>query len=326
MPNDTATLFLGQTVLCAFAGKTLNAVIENCYSLATVSGVDDVGGLCGMFNSSKIINCFSMATVTGTTSVGGIVGSVNTSLNQNNPAAFENVYSMASIKGTNYVGIIAGYDEGFKHEVSMKNVYHSSSLPLSGSYTRTDGKKLTEGQMTDGTLLSKLNEGTKEGYTAWTASAEGYPIFLGSSPDISSGEQPEIPDDNSPIASKTDIHILTDGTLVGVNTSEGCLSVWREGHSATYILTGNYEGKYELIVYYADTDGYKIGVTVNGTLHSEQIRGGATTTVSWNASDAKSISFTVDMINGDNEIVFAPIDWAMGNIVDFDLVRITTQE
>ena len=167
----------GKKWVGAIVGKTMNAVIVNCYSAATVTGTDDVGGLVGMFNSSKMQNCYSLATVTGTTSVGGLVGSVNTSLNKNNPAAFDNVYAAATVSGTKYVGIIAGYDESAKYTITLENVYYSGTLPLSGYNTISAGTKLTEAQMTDGTLLAYLNQNVKTGYTAWTANGAGYPVF-----------------------------------------------------------------------------------------------------------------------------------------------------
>ena len=323
------SIIIGKKWVGALAGRTLNATLINCYSVATVQGTNDVGGLVGMCNSTTIKNAFSAATVSGTESVGGIVGAANTSLNQENPVTFDNLYSVATVTGEKFVSAIAGYDEGVNGSIlKMTNLYYTGANPLTGYSGRT-GTKLSATQMIDGTLLAALNSNPKDGYSTWTASADGYPVFSGTTPDFSAPEMPEkpetpeTPDDGSPVASKTDFNVLTDGVLAGgVSTNEGCLSGWRSGMSATYTVSGNYEGKYDLIVYYTDTDGYKLNVLVNGTQYSQQIFGGDTTTSSWSNEDAKSHTFTVDLVNGENTIVFTPIDWAMGNIVDFDLVRV----
>lgn len=173
-----SSTIIGNKYVGALAGRTMNSKILNCYSKATVIGVDDTGGLVGMLNSTQVMNCYSMATVTGTTSVGGISGSFNTSLNQSNPASYDNVYSVANVSGTNYVGIFAGWDEGLRGmNVPATNIYLCSDQPVSGNYPDRTGTKLTGEQMTDGTLLSRLNSGRKDGYAAWTAGTDGYPTF-----------------------------------------------------------------------------------------------------------------------------------------------------
>ena len=136
----------------AFAGKTMNAVIINCFTDATVTGANaDIGGIVGMFNSSKMYNCYSFATVSGTGSVGGLVGSVNSSLNLDNLA---------------------------DTPVNMSNIYYCGDKNASGNYAARTATKLTEAQLTDGTLLHYLNNGVKDGYATWVADENGYPVLF----------------------------------------------------------------------------------------------------------------------------------------------------
>ena len=49
--------------------------IYNCYNTGTVSGNDDVGGVCGMYSGNgDIRNCYNTGTVSGSSKVGGICG------------------------------------------------------------------------------------------------------------------------------------------------------------------------------------------------------------------------------------------------------------
>lgn len=331
------SVIIGKKWVGAFAGRSLNATLINCFSIATVKGVDDVGGLVGMCNNTTVKNAFSAATVIGTTSVGGIAGSANASQSTKMPLDFDNLYSIATLTGTRYVGEIAGYDEALRGtDVRMSNLYYTGTNPVSGSYSSRTGNQLRAGEMTDGTLLAALNANLKAGYATWTAGDAGYPVFVGTDPDFAPSKLPTEPDEPSApidpdapnvdadghILYNRDIDVLGDATINGVETSEGFLSCWRKGHTATYTVNGNYEGTYSLIVYYADPNGYTLNMVVNGTPHSEKIVAGETTTASWSKDDMKSHTFTVELVNGDNTIVFTPVDWTMGNIIDFDLVRV----
>lgn len=335
------SVIIGKKWVGAFAGRSLNATLVNCYSIATVKGVDDVGGLVGMCNNTVIKNAFSAATVVGTTSVGGIAGSANSSQSTVMLLEFDNLYSTATLTGNRYVGAIAGYDEALNGtDVRMSNLYYTGTNPVSGNYSKRTGNLLSASEMTDGTLLAALQGNAADGYAAWVAGSAGYPVFVGTDPDFTASEfptEPEKPidpttpidpdapnvDEEGHILYNKDIDILDDATVSGVDTSEGFLSCWRSGYTATYTVSGNYEGTYSLIVYYADPNGYKLNMTVNGTTYSQQIVAGDTTTASWSRDDMKSHTFTVALVNGENTIVFTPAEWTMGNIIDFDLVRVS---
>lgn len=332
------SVIIGKKWVGAFAGRSLNATLINCFSIATVKGVDDVGGLVGMCNNTIVKNAFSAATVIGTTSVGGIAGSANSSQSKVMLLEFDNLYSMATLKGDRFVGAIAGYDEALNGtDVRMSNLYYVGKNPVSGSYASRTGNLMNVSEMTDGTLLAALNGNTLDGYEAWITGSAGYPVFVGTDPDFTAVELPAEPvtpptpvDPDAPnvdadghILYNRDIDILKDATVNGVDTSEGFLSCWRKGHTATYKINGNYEGTYSLIVYYADPNGYRLNVVANGVTYSQQITSGETTTDSWAKESMKSHTFTVELVNGENTIVFTPADWTMGNIIDFELVRVS---
>ena len=196
----------------ALAGKTMNAVIMNCYSNATVkvSGAKDVGGIVGMFNSSQMNNCYSAATVNATQeSAGGLTGSLNSSLNLNNLVSVDNVYSIATVSAPKNVGIITGWDEGYSTEtpVNVTNAYYFGDKNASGNYAARNATLLTEVQITDGTLLTYLNKDLKDKYEPWVEDAQGYPSFRYQIYDVSELEA------LLAAASKIDSTIYTEETI-----------------------------------------------------------------------------------------------------------------
>lgn len=146
-----------------------------------------------------------------------------------------------------------------------------------------------------------------------------------------SDEITEIPDTpkpdvdyETPVLVKNDVNVATDGVVSGAEIQDDDqIGQMRDKNnaSATYILSGNYEGYYDLTITYTDTDGYLITVSVNGKHYSIPITSQMTTS-SWKTADAKSVTITVPMIKGDNVISFtAPAGTWSPNLVDFDLVK-----
>ena len=134
-------------------------------------------------------------------------------------------------------------------------------------------------------------------------------------------------DYDTPVQSMTDLDVTKDGVVYFANIQDdGQIGTWRRQNNrlltsrATYIISGNYEGYYDLTVTYTDTDGFNIAVIVNDTLFVIPISGTMTTT-SWNTNAAKKVTITVPMIKGANTITFTAIDWASANLIDFDLTR-----
>lgn len=83
--------------------------ISNCYSTASVTGDDKVGGLVGTNEGGVISNCYSKGDVTGTSLVGGLVGE-NYSMGAYILAdgTISNCYSAGSVSGDSHVGGLLG--------------------------------------------------------------------------------------------------------------------------------------------------------------------------------------------------------------------------
>lgn len=86
-PGEKANGIVGNENVGGIAGKTENAIIENCsVTVGTVTGKQNVGGIVGNFTSSRVINCFTQSDVNAFNSelepyAGGIVGYVNDAVN-----------------------------------------------------------------------------------------------------------------------------------------------------------------------------------------------------------------------------------------------------
>ena len=170
----------GQKYTGAFAGKTMHATIENCYTNANITGTGDTGGLVGMFNSSHMYNCYSLANVkVNGTSGGGIAGSFNTSLDKAYPVVVDNVYSNATVSATKYSGMLAGWDEGSDMENTptyITNAYIVAKVWSCGNHQR-EVNVLTNEQLSDGTLLNALNGNIVDGYDKWMVAENGLPML-----------------------------------------------------------------------------------------------------------------------------------------------------
>ena len=87
--------------IIGYIGYNKTGTVQNCYSAATVWGIDSIGGICGSSGGiSKIENCYNMGNICGETEVGGICG--------DNYAIIKNCYNVGSVKGEMNVGGITG--------------------------------------------------------------------------------------------------------------------------------------------------------------------------------------------------------------------------
>ena len=87
--------------IIGYIGYNKTGTVQNCYSAATVWGIDSIGGICGASGGiSKIENCYNMGNICGETEVGGICG--------DNYAIIKNCYNVGSVKGEMNVGGITG--------------------------------------------------------------------------------------------------------------------------------------------------------------------------------------------------------------------------
>lgn len=140
----------------------------------------------------------------------------------------------------------------------------------------------------------------------------------GTEPDSVIGDDYE-----TPVLVMDDINVETDGIYKDVDTEING-KVGGIDHStskATYILSGNYEGFYDMTISYTDMDGRRLAVVVNGVVYIAEV---TDKTSDWNdISYAKTMTITVKMKKGANVISFMRTDGYAPNLVDFDLNKNT---
>lgn len=173
----------GGTRTGLLVGRTMHAIITNCYVQGSVKGANDVGGLVGMTNNTAISNCFALADVTATgVSAGGLSGSINRSIDPSTMASVSNCYAFGNVEGANHVGSVIGYDEtvsGAAYAVSMDHVYGHHGQNIVGNNPDRDGlASFSETELKDGTLLQKLNEALQEGWQSWMPRLDGNPGYF----------------------------------------------------------------------------------------------------------------------------------------------------
>jgi hypothetical protein len=115
--------------------------ISECYSTASVSGNDAVGGLIGDTTGGVISDCYSWGSVAGTSRVGGLIGDAN--------ATISNCYSTGGVSGTDAVGGLLG---GGKARTVTASFWDTQT---SGQSSSTGGEGKTTAEMQDqSTFLS----------------------------------------------------------------------------------------------------------------------------------------------------------------------------
>ncbi|CAK7004102.1 MAG: hypothetical protein PEGG_00135 [Paraeggerthella hongkongensis] len=115
----------------ALASELRGGVVSRCFVSGAVSGNDSVGGLVGAATGRALIeNCYSTASVTGSaSSIGGIAGFVRTGVN------ISYSYSTGMVQGKEVVGGIVGNVDNYQGENTIKNcaALGSSVIATSGA-------------------------------------------------------------------------------------------------------------------------------------------------------------------------------------------------
>ena len=75
--------FEGSENVGGICGVGFGGTISECYSTATVIGINAAGGICGIFDSLNVINCFNSGKISAGSEVGGICGSIRNSSVEN---------------------------------------------------------------------------------------------------------------------------------------------------------------------------------------------------------------------------------------------------
>jgi len=136
-------IITGKREVGSLVGHSESSVINNCYSIGSVTGVGDcIGGLIGRIssascfgglgwkiypNSSIISNSYSICSVSGTSSVGGLLGDVY------DDCLIEKCYASGNVTGTiSYIGGLIGFFSGINFS-SITDCYATGDVNVIGS-------------------------------------------------------------------------------------------------------------------------------------------------------------------------------------------------
>ncbi|MBR2987412.1 MAG: hypothetical protein IKC63_05285 [Clostridia bacterium] len=201
--------------------------------------------------------------------------------------------------------------------VTLKSVGLSTVFKEIKAYG-TDGNVETftaaEGTVIFGWVITEVPEAYAD--VAANAPAVAVSTEAGAAPDTVPGN-----DYKTPVLVMDDINVETDGIYKDVETDlNGKVGgIDHATSKATYILSGNYEGFYDMTISYTDMDGRRLAVVVNGVVYIAEV---TEKTSDWNdVSYAKTMTITVKMKKGANVISFMRTDGYAPNLVDFDLNR-----
>ena len=167
----------------AIAGRTMYAVIQNCFNTSDVIGTSDVGGLVGMYNNSYMGNCYNLGNITGShdgASFGGLVGSSNRSLDPETSSVIENCYNLGVVNSEDgrYTGSLIGYLETQEEFMqTYRSLYYLQGEDPTGFGLFEGMEALNEEDFYHGTLLQLLNDGKKADQEDWVEAENGLPIF-----------------------------------------------------------------------------------------------------------------------------------------------------
>lgn len=253
----------------ACIGATIVATGANSYNYSLA------GGICGYFQGNGAIsltNSFSRpASINSTSSSailgeGGLVGYSNTSTH-----SFENCYSGASpaeilfcgqpvtSSSLTYYGNIIGRASA---AATMTRCHYNKTLafgPASGSsQVMTDCIAYTVAQMTDGTLLAKLQAGMASltGASEWIASSDAFPTLQG------------LPADTQPVVAKKRVSIIGDSisTYKGWIHTDNVGGHYCSAHYPTKDITSvNQTWWYRLIYDYMPNARFEMNISGGNT-------------------------------------------------------------
>ena len=259
----------GKISNCACLGATLVATGVNGYNYSLI------GGICGYYQgngTATLINSFSRPGSINSSSSSSILGEAGLVGYSNTTAhSFENCYSGASPAEVQFCGspvtssslVYYGNIIGRASAAApMTRCHYNKTLafgPASGSsQTMTDCVAYTVAQMTNGTLLTKLNNGVSSltGASQWVTGADGYPTLEG------------LPADTQPVVVKKRVSIIGDS----ISTYKGWIQAdYVNGHtcSAHYptkdITSVNQTWWYRLIYDYMPNARFEMNMSAGNT-------------------------------------------------------------
>jgi hypothetical protein len=115
----------GRHSIGSLVGCTASSTVSNCYATGSVTGINYIGGLVGLNEtSSTVSNSYATGSVKGTNYIGGLVG-------YNEASTVSNSYATGSVKGTDYIGGLVGRNASFS---TVNNSYSTGNVTGTGSY------------------------------------------------------------------------------------------------------------------------------------------------------------------------------------------------
>lgn len=161
-------IFATNSYVGGIVGKvySTNASVENCENRAVVSGIDSVGGVCGILQCGKIIGCTNSCNITSTQTerlaspAGGIVGSI---YNLDKNVYINNCSNYGSITCKSLIGFgIAGGIVGNMNCGNISNVYNSGTITV-GNNDSNDRNGGIIGNYKNGIIKKAYNTGKLNG-------------------------------------------------------------------------------------------------------------------------------------------------------------------
>ncbi len=164
----TGTQYVGGII--GYAGNATK-VYTNCYNAGTVTATSTyVGGVVGQFDntnqySSKLVNCYNIGTVQNTSAnyAGGVVGGVNSY------ASLEGCYNAGTVTGKSYVGGVCAY---MNTGSTVDGCYNAEAGTVYGSGSDIGG--VLGGMNSTCTAKNSYNDGKVEGAVSYTGGVVGY--------------------------------------------------------------------------------------------------------------------------------------------------------
>ncbi len=145
-----------------------NGTVTNCYTIGTVSGNWNVGGVVAFNLDGNVLNCYNTGSVSGSTYVGGLVGY--------NEGSVQSCYNTGTVSGNECVGGVVGDNFG----TVTKCYYHAGTATggINGTDIADQAEVKAAAQFASGEVAHLLS-------SAWGQNLDnggenqGYPVFDG---------------------------------------------------------------------------------------------------------------------------------------------------
>ena len=152
---------------------TAYGTVSDCYSCASVSGNNFIGGLVGMSGKTTVENSYTRATVTATNRAGGIIGAYSSS---GSNSVIRNCYSASTLSGSTTGGLV-GYIANSASGITISDSFALNKDSLVGvttGYSQAGSKTLSSADLK--TMAEALGASfTQDGFVGKNG---GYPIHV----------------------------------------------------------------------------------------------------------------------------------------------------